>query len=226
MQTCAKRTHTGTPVKTISAALAILGAAANAALEPVSPVEAIEELRENHIALVETTDPFTDQTTLSLQLIGFDSEEMERKFREFIRAIEEQTQTLKAATEAGVAVSPPGLPPMPEWTKSLFVMECNPTGELLAVPLVTDEASSQSPSLQRFRVRVDADPMMELTGAVDHDGATALLNRLIEANGFIVQRHPPTAGDQVFTFRLYVESEFDRRLILREFENRCSARGR
>lgn len=52
-----------------TASPALLTSIAYASVAPVPPAGATEKLSESHIAIVEEFDPFTDQTTLSLQVV-------------------------------------------------------------------------------------------------------------------------------------------------------------
>ena len=209
-------------MKTIAVTLVCLSLIAHAAIEPLSQIEALDELQESHVALVETVDPFTDESTLSLQLVGFVSDEIEKNLRDLIREIQEQTRRLEAANDAGVSVPGSPLPSLREPTRFLFTIQCDAEGRISAFPLVADENSP----MRGWRMRIDDRPMVEFGPAIQHTAAAAMLSHLKEASRFVVQHNPPSAGDPVVTFKLQSEDAFDRRPFFRELEERCRLRGR
>ena len=206
-------------MKITAASLALLTSISHASEAPVPPADITEKLRENHIAIVEELDPFTDQTTLGLQVVGVALDGFERRVIEWLR-------NRRELLEAGVSPEKSLLTP-PEVVQALFVMKCDPDGTLLSFPLVVE--SGQDVLRDGVRIRIDDDPMLGLEGTIGHNKAAALLDRLKDANKFIVQRNPPTAGHHVFTFTLQREQSakgdaFDRRPTVHEFRKRCAAR--
>lgn len=202
-------------METTTTLLVLLTSIVHADVAPVSPGDAAEELRERYIAFVEESDPFTDETTLRLQVVGVSVDAWLQKLRE---------HTVQLASG--------NLPPsatVPDVPRALFAMECNADGGAIDVSTSNGGEHRIGCLQDGVRLRVDDDPMMELSGMVENDTAAALLDRLQNGEEFIVQQNPPTAGHIVYTFTLYVERRedhegFDKRPIISEFRERCAAR--